>query len=363
MFFRKSRKYRQNDWKMDELHKDLEESLGKILREHNASSEDKDKVANLIQQLMPQFAQDLLVSLKRAAPSMLREHEKYRTGFAERNYRRWKTGFDKLYMLIVMSEELGQALDNAIRPNAAKNFKFEAISHLYARGFLIAREILCLMKAGFPDGALGRWRTLHEVAIIATFLEKHEQIISERYLLSQSTQAYKAAAQYRDYEEIANLTPFGEEDFKKISVMRDMILAQHGKEMKNDWGWAASVFGKEKPEFFDIEKNVGLDHWRPRYKWATQNTHPSHRSPDTTLAMCEKNYEGIAFPAESNSGMTDPAQMMAHSLVLVANAYVQLGPNTDRFIGLEAMKLLRDEIGETFVKLEAETLKAHQRRL
>lgn len=361
MEFRLGRKKWLNDWTMDELHKSTQQELAKAAAENNLSLEQESELEEGIQKLIPEFADEMLTSLKRNAPSMLKEHRKLRRGFAHRNYRRWKVGFDKLYMLIVMSEEMGQAIDNAIRPTAAENYKFEAISHLHGRGFLLAREILCLMMNGFPDGALGRWRTLHEIAVIATFLQKHDQVISEGYLLNRDVQAYKAAKQYQEYEVAANLTPFGEKEFLEIKAIRDAIIAEH-PHLDGEWGWAKPVINKERVTFFDIEKDTGLDHWRPCYKWATQDTHGNHRPTDAMLALCEKNYEGLSFPAESNSGMTDPAHMMALSLILVTNAHVQLEPNIDRLVGLGAMRLLGDEIGETFLGLKRETMDAYLKR-
>lgn len=54
--------------------------------------------------------------------------------------------------------------------------------------------------------------------------------------------------------------------------------------------------------------------------------------------------------------MTDPAQMMALSLTLITAAHMQTKPNIDRSIALKAMELLNDEIGETFMGIEAKSL-------
>ena len=49
----------------------------------------------------------------------------------------------------------------------------EALLHLHARGCQVASEVEVLLEAGFADGALSRWRTLHEVTTVACFLHKH----------------------------------------------------------------------------------------------------------------------------------------------------------------------------------------------
>lgn len=258
-------------------------------------------------------------------------------------------------MLIVIAEETGEAINDADRPMAVRenDAQFEAVVTLHARSVLVAREILCLLKNGFADGALGRWRTLHEVAVVTQFLAKNDQNTSERYLLHRTIQSHKAMLQYLKYQKVTNLEPFDEDDVREITEARNKIIAEHGSEMTHDWGWAAAALGHNKPTFFDIEKSLNLDHWRPRYRWAAQDTHGGYRPPTVLLGMAEAK-EPLLLVGPSNSGLPDPAHMCAISLTLATSALAQLSPNMDRVIATQIMLTLSDDIGEAFLKIDFE---------
>ncbi|NJM53745.1 MAG: hypothetical protein HC846_10380 [Blastocatellia bacterium] len=84
---------------------------------------------------------------------------------------------------------------------------FEVLLSLYARACLVSSEILVLLKAGFPDGSHARWRTLHEIAVVAMFIEKHGKEVAERYLLHEYVEDYKGAMQHQKYCEISKNIP------------------------------------------------------------------------------------------------------------------------------------------------------------
>ena len=114
---------------------------------------------------------DLLKALYERLPVMLADHGKQDAGFRRRCYRRWRDGLDQLKMFIVMRKEYGSTFNQRERPRAVReqSYTFEATVALHARAIRVSNEILALLCEGFPDGALSRWRTLHEIAVAATF--------------------------------------------------------------------------------------------------------------------------------------------------------------------------------------------------
>ena len=46
-------------------------------------------------------------------------------------------------------------------------FTVEVQTRLHARACQIAREVLTLLYAGFAEGAMARWRALHELAVLS----------------------------------------------------------------------------------------------------------------------------------------------------------------------------------------------------
>ena len=65
-------------------------------------------------------------------------------------------------------------------PDGQRDYVFEALSRLLARACRIAEEVLVLLKAGYGQGALARWRALHEVAVVADLIAENGEDCAER---------------------------------------------------------------------------------------------------------------------------------------------------------------------------------------
>ena len=57
------------------------------------------------------------------------------------------------------------------------------------------------MKGGFPDGALGRWRTLNEIAVVAHFLAGQDKarVVASKTLNSWHPNSQASAAILQAY--------------------------------------------------------------------------------------------------------------------------------------------------------------------
>jgi hypothetical protein len=339
-----------------DLHSILLSKIKEAVGDRPMSEADILKViAGAVDHAVPEIAALLAASLESNAPGMLQEHRDYREGFTERNQLRWKEGLDVLETVIVISQE---AADVVNAPGSGeqpiKDAKYTALTSLHARAVIVAREILWLMIGGFADGALGRWRTLHEVSVVAAFLATQDREISSRYLLRRNVESYKAAVQYRKYEQAANLAPFDDIEFAAIEKRKADIVSKYGEEMLEDWGWSSPVLRIKRPTFAAIEEYCGLDYWRPRYKWSSQDTHGNYRPHMTMLAMSEAERPTLHM-AGSNSGMTDPAQMMSRSLVIATEALLQLGSKIESMITLRVLKAFDSKVGETFFNIQTKS--------
>lgn len=298
--------------------------------------------------------EQILQSLMSRAPGMLREHRVADRGFERRNFKRWKNAFDAIETMIQIAEEVGEACDIEGRElaKAESDYRFEALSQLFPRSILVAREIIHLLKGGFPDGALSRWRSLHELTVTAMFIRENDKSIALRYLASFDFQARRAAKQYNLYAERAKLEPFTVEELADMDARCEIASSTVGGEIKGDWGWAAPVFSKENATFVDLEKAVKMDHWRPRYKWASQHVHSGHRPGDALLGASEAK-EPVMLVGRSNSGFTDPLHMTAISLSQIAVTVLIERPNIDRVVYAKILATLSDTVGRLAVGCEA----------
>lgn len=120
------------------------------------------------------------------------------------------------------------------------------------------------------------------------------------------------------------------------------------RRFKEQYGWAAIALNRDKVTFFDIEEAAGLSHWRPRYKWATINTHGGY-GEHSALGRSESR-QGVLLSGESNSGMADPGHMTAITLTSATFPITQLAPTIDGEIYIKIMLRLSSETGEAFLR-------------
>lgn len=85
-------------------------------------------------------------------------------------------------MLATVSEEFGEGINARLRrPDADEAYKLDVLTRLHARACQIAQEVIVLLSAGLADGAMARWRTLHEVATAALLISENGEALAERY--------------------------------------------------------------------------------------------------------------------------------------------------------------------------------------
>ncbi|MBR1151920.1 DUF5677 domain-containing protein [Bradyrhizobium sp. JYMT SZCCT0428] len=296
-----------------------------------------------------------LRDLKRRMPSSLREIRRDIRGFEKRNLQRWRRAFNLLETLYLVAAETGSDFNEAERPKIAaeKDFRCEALIHIHARALLVASECLCLMKCGYPDGALSRWRTLHELTVIAAFLSQNSGEVALRYLVSFEFRAVEAGEQMKKYAPRSKVEPPTDTEINALRSRCASHKTVFGPNIGNgDYGWASDVIGKSRPNLLDLEEAVGLDHWRPRFKWSSQHNHGGHRPIGSLLAVTEVKSPVFAI-GPSNSGMVDPLHMTALSLTKATSALLISRPgNADRAIAAGLLLKLSDDVGKAAAKVE-----------
>lgn len=337
---------------LDEMHSVFQHALRKALIEHGDGEMDENQIEEIVVDAVTEVSEmmtdEVHRSLSDGSGKMLEERRDEARRFAERNLERWRQGFDLLERLIVISEDIGDAVNRKLRPEAARNNDalFEVLISNHSRAVVVSREILALMLAGYPDGALSPWRTLHEIAVESTFVKEAGREMAERYILQTDVVAHKRALNYMEYHARAGLDPMDPAKLDRIKARHDEIVATDPR-FRHQYGWAAEALGKAQPTFFDLEEATGLDHWRPRYKWASLNTHGGYGQHLKSLGVSESKKQ-VLLVGPSNSGMTDPGQMTAISLTLATSPITQLVETIDGPVYLKVMSRTSDEVGEAF---------------
>lgn len=156
----------------------------------------------------------------------------------------WGSAIDSLQMLLGITNVNCSEICNNLWQNATleNSHVIQAITRLHARGCQVAFEIVTLLRSGCADGAQARWRTLHEIAVIANFLHQSGNDIANRYLLHVDIETYRAADAYQTHCETIHYDPIPEDEFAALESRREELLAHFGSAFGTDYGWAKPIF-------------------------------------------------------------------------------------------------------------------------
>jgi hypothetical protein len=277
-----------------------EEDIKEITNEFSAALE------QAIPASVQASADAMLKALKRRARAQVNTIRSDRTAFRSRLRNRWKKSFEMLDLYLAACNECGSSFNKEYRHTAAKkdDFVFDVLTRLQARGCQIGLEVITLLEGGFADGAHARWRTLHEIACVAMFVKNHGQEVAERYLLHDIVETCKAARQHQRWCQALNHKKLPRKTIDRIERNYVSIKNKFGKSFTNQYGWAAKVFGYDNPNFSDIEKDVGLEKWRPYYRLASHNVHANPKGILFKMGLPGRSSAILA--GASDAGLADP---------------------------------------------------------
>lgn len=273
--------------------------------------------------------------------------------FKERLYLRWKKAFDLLEFYLSLIYEAGLTANTEYWENGSENpdIVYEILLNLHARAVQIGQEVFALIKEGFADGAHARWRSLHEVSVVAQFIEKHGKDVAERYYDHEHVEEYKAANQYQTYAKTLKQQQISKREMKRIEKSYEDVLSKYGKDFRGQYGWAAEALKNPKATFADIEKDVGLEQWRPYYKMASHNVHANPKGITFRLGLPSKRLK-ILLAGRTDTGFTDPAHGTAISLMQITSTISPKEPNIDSLVLLMVLQKFEKIIGREFLKVQ-----------
>ncbi|NDV28675.1 DUF5677 domain-containing protein [Desulfovibrio sp. JC010] len=342
---------------MKECHEMLIQALMEHVENYPEKAEEileKAKDKDFLSKVTDDIADEIKGTIISYVSDELVERRKENTKFLENNYRKWDDGFDSLESLILICIDAGNTCNKMYGAEFVKqkDFLFGTIVRLHARACHIANEILCLLKSGYADGAHARWRALHEVAVTSSFITANGQECAKRYLDHDVIESYKGMLQQKKFESRLNAEGPTQGEIDSCKKVYDEIVAEYGKEFKGQYGWASKFVSKKgRVNFADIEQSVGSDHFRPYYKWASQNIHAGPKALRNQLGMCESEKD-VLLVGPSDSGMTDPASSTALSLVNITTNLLLIKPTLDHIAIMKILAELAENVGDIFFKID-----------
>ncbi len=276
--------------------------------------------------------------------------EDRRSVFERRLQQFWRVPIETLDIFIDAAQLAGSEFNEEHRDEAVryKDFTFEALVRLHARACKTAQEILALIRAGFADGANARWRTMHEVLVVAAFLAEHDKDVANRYLLHQHADSYRAGLQLNEFHRRLGYTKIPAKEMRNRKAVLDRLTQQFGDEYKNDYGWAATALGKKNPRFSEIESSIRMSHWRPHYKLASQSVHAGPRAAYFSLGLMGDTDRMLA--GASNTGFADPAKSAAFTLLQITGLLLHSKPTIDSLAMISVLTKMATGVADAFSK-------------
>jgi hypothetical protein len=333
----------------------IAELFDRLVADAVARGADPDLIASAKDRATQAAADVLTQRLQEDAPRMLREHRDFRRGFEQRLQQRWGLALDLYECVRVCCLEAGEDFHERLSRQAGEdNLKRSALTLLHARACLVTSEVQGLLRSGHAPGAQARWRTLHELAVIAFVLGRHPSEISEAFLLHRDIERHKDALQYQLYCEALGYEPFSDDKMDEIRHHRDELVARYGPSYKNDWGWATSLFPTNQPASFSkLEQLAGLEHFKP---WFRLSSHGIHGGATGTIHIREFYGKGDTMLAgPSNAGLADPGNGALISLHQVTTALLLYGgsngPELQELLTLKAIANLLDQAQQKFLEI------------
>ena len=302
----------------------------------------EEDAPKIFDEMAENAVEKILKDLKRAWPKEFRSERIERSDFAKRLQRTWGRAFDPTMHFLTVCAELSAGFRARIDSDPSRPVTWELLTRLHGRGIRTAEEVLCLLASGFADGALARWRTLHEIAVTSLFVVSHGEDAAIRYVDHQWVEAKKRM------EELSKPPWPGvsDEEFEKEqerieSVYQDLII-KYGKNFAYDYGWAAHHLKATKPTFRDIEKSVNANMWRPHYQRASAWVHAGAKGTYTEIGL------PMLLLGPSNAGLDLPAVASIHALLELTQHLVWLKPTLDVVVTMKILQSIASEAEDAF---------------
>ena len=317
----------------------------------------EEQLPDLLPSIAGKIAKNVLKDLKARWPNENGLQEADIAAFRERMEGRWGKPLGPLRMLLTMSREWCQNI--SVRESRRRKHKNARSRKLLIRLLVLAcqvtDEILCLLENGFADCAMARWRTLHEIAVVAAVILQYGDEIAERYIDHQAVESKRAMDKYVACSPQLAYRPLTARAQAKIVTAYDQAIAKYGKNFKSGHGWAAHHLQKDRPTFADLEEAAGRAEMRAHYQMGNDNIHAGIKSMYVRLGLLG-DYEGL-LAGRSNAGLTEPGQNAAHTLTQLAVLVCFSEPVFDDYVIADMLMTLRDEIPRSFARVDAQLRK------
>ncbi|MDK2957909.1 MAG: hypothetical protein PWQ57_3407 [Desulfovibrionales bacterium] len=272
--------------------------------------------------------------------------------FKKQLFEIWGKAIEGLRMLVSLAREFGADFNRYIRKRIDNKNPFltDVLTRLHARSCQLADEIVCLLSSGHSDGAMARWRTLHEIAAVSLLISKHGEDLATRYVKHEAIEAYKAARDYNECCHRLGYPPLDSDELESLSRDRDELVDKYGKEYKNQYGWASEVVKNSNPNLRILIEASGIGHFKAHYRLASHNVHANPKGVYCRLGLLDNT--GLLLAGPSDVGLCEPGQNASISLLQVTASLLSLDVTLDILVYFKVLEKVSQEVQDLFVEID-----------
>jgi hypothetical protein len=215
---------------------------------------------------------------------------------AEAVQRMWGTAIEQLDFLRHIVLEWGYAAVEQHQGAYANPNTAFALSRLVARTYEVVGEIILLARAGYADGALARWRSLHEICVVAMFLARRSDRCAQMYLSHHWVEKLRLFEVGRANGTARATNTNRDRYVSDLRMQKTAMVNKFGTAFASDYGWASVDLDRAKTTFRDLESHVGLETLRRGYQQANSTVHGGALATLTRISLGADGIDSTEVP-------------------------------------------------------------------
>lgn len=254
---------------------------------------------------------------------MREDNRLQKIGFENRIGQHFGLEFYYIELIEILSRELGELLHDALKEEEIKlNNIQKIVFYQHVRTCSIFSEVIHLLKGGYGNGALARFRSLHELAVVTEFIYTHGEEAAEAYI------DYLSVMDLKDmnFEEKELGNDIVDNDYKnELQEEMEKLKEKRGDSFVNlkagDYEWARPFMeNNNNPSFRKITNSINRVHGKKPYKIASNSIHSAPKSMYSSISTIDGRVSGGA----SNIGLSLPGSWATYEILQMNSIVLQL---------------------------------------
>lgn len=212
-----------------------------------------------------------------------------------------------------------------------------AVSSQAVRAHATGQEICALLRAGLPNGAFARWRTLHEVNVVSAVLLAGNRHTAQRF------NSHRWVMFARDAEHAGLIESYWSLPGPTPEVMRARLVKKYGRQYAQTYGWAAEVTKRrldiQNPKWHHLEKLAQL---APRHGAKVKTAHHLVHA-DSLGVLHSIDSTGLLHSGATLQGIAEIAWQTVDALSDTSRSLIAIWGKYDSTQRVSALSTLLDE--------------------